>query len=340
MTDNWICSTTGRPWMECDCGNCERGPITRILKGEPTMTNQDWDREAAKVRPDEGQIVFVAGGVAQFREGVFYTGMEDPRWMRPIQWEVEWWLPITWDLRNYEEKLAEAELKLQCQTFPSESEELAELRGKLAAAEREIERLHPFSDFPYERCGRCNSEVRPGASKCPTCCENTHLGKAEAENQRLREQVETLQNKIAGIEQRCSIPLGAESSPRNEQTVSANLSTIPQYKRDRCEWCAAGWILYDGFHYHDEHCDDGPRCTAPTEAERIAELEGKLVAAKADSERLDAMIEHRWRLVFMPDHKLAPWHVWKPGDPDREVVAVGHGDTPREAIDAARGKHD
>jgi hypothetical protein len=45
--------------------------------------------------PREGQYVFVEGGIAQYRNGVFYTGMEDPRWTRPIQWAVEWWLPTT-----------------------------------------------------------------------------------------------------------------------------------------------------------------------------------------------------------------------------------------------------
>ena len=44
--------------------------------------------------PAEGQIVFVEGGVAQYRNGEFFTGMEDPRYGRPIQWEVKWWLPI------------------------------------------------------------------------------------------------------------------------------------------------------------------------------------------------------------------------------------------------------
>ena len=33
-----VCSTTGKPWNECDCGNCERGPITRVpaAESEPT----------------------------------------------------------------------------------------------------------------------------------------------------------------------------------------------------------------------------------------------------------------------------------------------------------------
>lgn len=44
--------------------------------------------------PKEGQIVFVEGGVAQFRSGVFYSGMEEPKYHRPIQWSVEWWLSM------------------------------------------------------------------------------------------------------------------------------------------------------------------------------------------------------------------------------------------------------
>jgi hypothetical protein len=45
--------------------------------------------------PKEGEIVFVEGGVAQYRGGTFYSGMDDPRYTRPIQWPVKWWKPIT-----------------------------------------------------------------------------------------------------------------------------------------------------------------------------------------------------------------------------------------------------
>lgn len=45
--------------------------------------------------PEEGQIVFVEGGTAQFRQGSFYTGMEEPLYTRRIQWDVKWWLPMT-----------------------------------------------------------------------------------------------------------------------------------------------------------------------------------------------------------------------------------------------------
>jgi hypothetical protein len=61
--------------------------------------------------PRNKQIVFVDGGVAQFRDGVFYTGMEDPRYTRPIQWEVKWWLPIFGTLQFAADLLADAAQK-------------------------------------------------------------------------------------------------------------------------------------------------------------------------------------------------------------------------------------
>ena len=51
--------------------------------------------------PDEGQIVIVPGGTAQFREGLFYTGMEYPQYSRVIMWLVPWWIPIEADLSNH-----------------------------------------------------------------------------------------------------------------------------------------------------------------------------------------------------------------------------------------------
>ena len=44
--------------------------------------------------PKQDQIVIVHGGIAQYRSGVFYTGMEDPRYQRPIQWLVTHWMPL------------------------------------------------------------------------------------------------------------------------------------------------------------------------------------------------------------------------------------------------------
>lgn len=67
-----------------------------------------------KQPPVEGQIVFIHGGVAQYREGVFYSGMEDPRWTRPIQWEVKWWLPLDVGM---EIKELRAELSRKAQAY-------------------------------------------------------------------------------------------------------------------------------------------------------------------------------------------------------------------------------
>ncbi len=46
-------------------------------------------------KPDEYEIVLVPGGIAQYRRGMFFTGMESPQYMRPINWEVTHWIPIS-----------------------------------------------------------------------------------------------------------------------------------------------------------------------------------------------------------------------------------------------------
>ncbi len=45
-------------------------------------------------KPLNGQIVIVRGGVAQYRNRIFYTGMECPQFARPIQWTVTHWMPL------------------------------------------------------------------------------------------------------------------------------------------------------------------------------------------------------------------------------------------------------
>ncbi len=47
--------------------------------------------ETHKQAPVDGQIVVVHGGVAQFRNHEFYTGMEAPQYLRPIKWVVTHW---------------------------------------------------------------------------------------------------------------------------------------------------------------------------------------------------------------------------------------------------------
>ncbi len=41
--------------------------------------------------PEDWQIVLVHGGIAQYRSGIFYTGMECPQYQRPIMWPVTHW---------------------------------------------------------------------------------------------------------------------------------------------------------------------------------------------------------------------------------------------------------
>ena len=64
---------------------------------DPPVTAQELRWHDAELDPPvEGQIVLVHGGVAVYRDGVFYTGMEVPQYQRPIQWTVTHWaaLPI------------------------------------------------------------------------------------------------------------------------------------------------------------------------------------------------------------------------------------------------------
>ena len=61
---------------------------------EPTRAAEGSWIAVLSARPAEDQIVFVDGGIAQYRSGVFYTGMEEPRYARPIKWTVTHWMPI------------------------------------------------------------------------------------------------------------------------------------------------------------------------------------------------------------------------------------------------------
>lgn len=53
--------------------------------------NRGW-RDSDVERPLQDEIVIVHGGIAQYRNGVFYTGMETPQFRRPIQWAVTHWM--------------------------------------------------------------------------------------------------------------------------------------------------------------------------------------------------------------------------------------------------------
>ncbi len=88
--------------------------------------------------PAEGEIVFVQGGVAQYRKGLYYTGMEDPRWERPILWTVTWW-------------------------YPAYSDPGDKLRPDLAAANERAERTEGVGEAAkayvaaYEKCNEENT---------------------------------------------------------------------------------------------------------------------------------------------------------------------------------------
>jgi hypothetical protein len=107
--------------------------------------------------PQEGQIVFVHGGVAQYRDGVFYTGMEDPRWERPIQWDVTWWLPTDcgkeYDaqcatIARMREALEEAEAKV---SVGMQHNLVHDVRTALAASSDEWLREHDAAKFAEGR---------------------------------------------------------------------------------------------------------------------------------------------------------------------------------------------
>ncbi len=80
--------------------------------------------------PQEGQIVFVQGGIAQFRGGTFYTGMEEPRYQRPITWRVDWW----------HSAYINPVLATPCQHGEAQSE-IARLRAELADAKEVTSRF-------------------------------------------------------------------------------------------------------------------------------------------------------------------------------------------------------
>ena len=42
----------------------------------------------------EGVALIVSGGIAMKKNGTWYTGMEEPLYKRPIQWEVTGWMAI------------------------------------------------------------------------------------------------------------------------------------------------------------------------------------------------------------------------------------------------------
>lgn len=58
-----------------------------LLGGEYEM---NWVSTKADFPPDR-RIVLVDGGTAMMRDGIWYSGMEEPYFQRPIIWNVTHW---------------------------------------------------------------------------------------------------------------------------------------------------------------------------------------------------------------------------------------------------------
>jgi hypothetical protein len=100
--------------------------------------------------PLDGDIVIVSGGTAQYRDGEWFTGMEQPQFQRPIEWKVTHYMPIPIFGRNdFRKDPYEVVIK---------HTDLGEIKAALALAERKLKRaealgvvlcdaLDPFAGF-------------------------------------------------------------------------------------------------------------------------------------------------------------------------------------------------
>ena len=69
----------------------------RVPMRESRYRDSDIGRQPIETAP-KGVPVIVAGGVAmQKTGGEWFTGMEEPLYQRPLQWEPTWWMPIPTD---------------------------------------------------------------------------------------------------------------------------------------------------------------------------------------------------------------------------------------------------
>ena len=64
------------------------------LSSRPPGGAAEW-RNTSEQMPADRLPVLVDGGIAMWRDGVWYTGMEEPWFQRPIEWTVRRWAPIT-----------------------------------------------------------------------------------------------------------------------------------------------------------------------------------------------------------------------------------------------------
>ena len=57
------------------------------------LKEHEWVAVADRL-PKDGQILIVSGGIAQYRGGFWWTGMEEPLFMRMIVWKVTHYMPL------------------------------------------------------------------------------------------------------------------------------------------------------------------------------------------------------------------------------------------------------
>ena len=76
---------------------CDILAQVKATKRESRYRDSDIGRQPIETAP-KGVPVIVAGGVAmQKTGGEWFTGMEEPLYQRPLQWEPTWWMPIPTD---------------------------------------------------------------------------------------------------------------------------------------------------------------------------------------------------------------------------------------------------
>jgi hypothetical protein len=83
------------------------------------------------------------------------------------------------------------------------------------------------------------------------------------------------------------------------------MTTYPDWRKKRCVHCAAGVPMSqrDGFHWTGNH--NPPKCTAPTEAEYIAELEASLNQTRVERDNYASQLTLSTKWYGQERHKVA-----------------------------------
>lgn len=120
---------------------------------------------------------------------------------------------------------------------------------------------------------------------------------------------------------------------------------IPQWKKDRCKWCADEWKQYPeavGFyHMSDPSAHPSNRayypCTAPTESAYIEELEARLKESGEDTARYRLAIgEIAWISITESHQEAEIYHICYKAITQFKGDGLEQETAMRAAIDAAR----